>query len=57
MNPVAVSATTAAEMLDVSDDTVRRLVNKGHLPRVPHLSKVRIPVAAIEAFAMSGATS
>jgi excisionase family DNA binding protein len=52
--PVAVSADRAAETLGVSRDTVRRLIRRGHLPRVPHLSVIRVPVAAIEAFAMSG---
>jgi excisionase family DNA binding protein len=55
--PVAVSADRAAEMLGVSRDTVRRLISRGHLPRVPHLSVIRVPVAAIEAFAMSGAAA
>lgn len=55
--PVAVSADRAAEMLDVSRDTVRRLIRRGHLPRVPHLTVIRIPVAAIEAFAMSGSVA
>ena len=50
MAPLAVSTNVAAEMLGVSDDTVRRLVAAGHLPRVPHLSLIRIPVAAIECY-------
>lgn len=52
---IAVSVRRAAELLDVSADTVTRLVKDGHLPRVPHVSIIRIPVAAIEAFAMAGA--
>lgn len=52
---IAVSVRRAAELLDLSPDTVYRLVEAGHLPRVPHVSIVRIPVAAIEAFAMAGA--
>jgi len=51
---IAVSVPRAAELLDVSADTVYRWVANGVLPRVPHLSIVRIPVAALEAFANSG---
>lgn len=51
MEPVAVSAHQAAEMLNVSPDTVYRLVRNGHLPRVPHIDLVRIPVVAIHNFA------
>lgn len=51
MEPLAVSVPRAAEMLDISADTVYRLVEAGHLPRVPHLGIIRIPVTALRAFA------
>jgi excisionase family DNA binding protein len=51
MERLAVSAVEAGKMLGVSDDTVRRLVESGHLPRVPHLSLIRIPVEALRRFA------
>lgn len=51
MERVAVSAVEAGKMLGVSDDTVRRLIAEGHLPRIPHLSLIRIPVDAIRRFA------
>lgn len=54
METIAVSARRAAELLDVSPDTVNRWVTAGHLARVPHLSIVRIPVADIKRFAESG---
>jgi excisionase family DNA binding protein len=51
MEPIAVSCIEAGRLLCLSKDTVERLVRDGHLPRVPHLGVIRIPVAAIRRFA------
>lgn len=48
---IAVSVANAAEMLDLSPDTVERLVKAGHLAKVPHLGITRIPVAELHRFA------
>jgi hypothetical protein len=55
MEPLAVSTRVAGSLLDVSHDTIERLVAQGALPRVPHLGVIRIPVAALKAFAEKGA--
>lgn len=48
--PVAVEPAVAAEMLDVSERTVYRLMGDGTLPYVQLTSRIRrIPVAAIHA--------
>jgi excisionase family DNA binding protein len=39
-----------AERLQVSDDTVYRLIAAGHLQTVPHLPKKRIPQEALDRF-------
>lgn len=49
--PLAVSAQTAAEMLDLSVDTIERLVRDGHLHRIPHVSVIRITIESLTAFA------
>lgn len=47
--PAVYTVAQVAVVLQVSDDTVARLVKRGALPRVPHLDgKVLIPRAAVE---------
>jgi excisionase family DNA binding protein len=47
--PAVYTVAQVAVVLQVSDDTVARLVKRGALPRVPHLNgKVLIPRAAVE---------
>lgn len=47
--PAVYTLAQVAVVLQVSDDTVSRLVKRGALPRVPHLGgKVLIPRAAVE---------
>src|SRR5665213_3676062 len=42
--PQVFTIAQAAQTLQVSDDTIARMVRRGHLPRVPHVgSKVLIP--------------
>ncbi len=46
--PTVYTVAQVAEVLQVSDDTVGRLVRRGILPRVPHLEgKVLIPRRAV----------
>jgi excisionase family DNA binding protein len=47
-SPAVYTVSQAAEVLQVSDDTIGRLVRRGVLPRVPHLDgKVLIPRRAV----------
>ena len=46
--PAFMTVPEVAHRLRVSDKTVRRLVNRRHLPRCNHLGKVLIPSAAVE---------
>jgi excisionase family DNA binding protein len=47
-SPAVYTVSQAADVLQVSDDTIGRLVRKGLLPRVPHLDgKVLIPRQAV----------
>jgi excisionase family DNA binding protein len=47
-SPAVYTVHQAAEVLQVSEDTIGRLVRKGVLPRVPHLEgKVLIPRQAV----------
>ena len=48
--PRAYSVTEVAERLDVSPQTVYRLIADGHLAAVPHLRPTRIAGTALEAF-------
>jgi excisionase family DNA binding protein len=48
--PRAYSVAEVAERLDVSETTVRRLIDAGHLPTVPHLNPKRIAMAALDQF-------
>lgn len=48
--PRAYSVPQVAERLDVSEQTVRRLIHAGHLPTVPHLNPWRISAAALDEF-------
>ena len=51
MTPLAYTTAQVADLLQVSPDTVQRLVKKGALRPVPHLTgKIRIPVAELERF-------
>jgi excisionase family DNA binding protein len=48
VTPAVYTVGQAAEVLQVSDDTISRLVRRGILPRVPHLDgKVLIPREAV----------
>lgn len=51
--PLAVSPTTAAELLDTSRATIYKLIASGALPahRLPGLRSTRIPYDAIRALA------
>lgn len=54
---LAVSVARAAELLDCSAHTIRRLVGGGVLPRVPEMgTRVLIPMAALKAHAMRDAS-
>jgi excisionase family DNA binding protein len=46
--PVFMTVPEVAHLFRVSDKTVRRLVNRGLLPRCGHLGKVLIPRYAVE---------
>lgn len=47
--PAVYTVSQVAMVLQVSDDTVSRLVKRGVLPRIPHLGgKVLVPRAAVE---------
>lgn len=49
--PRVVTATEAGRLLGVSERTIRRLIEDGRLPTVPHVGdRVLVPVAAIDAF-------
>lgn len=48
--PRAYTVSQVAERLGVSVDTVRRLIRRGHLAAVPHLSPTRVAGAALDEF-------
>lgn len=48
--PRAYTAHQVAERLRVSDATVYRLIKDGDLPRVSHLSPVRVAATALDEF-------
>lgn len=48
--PRAYSVAEVARRLDVSTDTVRRLIAAGHLVTVPHLSPTRVAARTLDAF-------
>lgn len=53
--PAVYTVAQAAVVLQVSQDTISRLVRRGVLARVPHLEgKVLVPRAAIEVLLTSG---
>lgn len=55
---VAYTVAEAAAALGCSPDTIRRLIGQGHLSLVPHMGRRQlIPVAALEAFAISATTT
>jgi excisionase family DNA binding protein len=48
--PRAYSVAHVAERLEVSEPTVRRLIHRGYIATVPHLSPVRVSASALEDF-------
>ncbi|MGH9185028.1 MAG: helix-turn-helix domain-containing protein [Acidimicrobiales bacterium] len=48
--PLVYTPDEAGTLLGVSEDTVRRWVKAGHLPRLPHTDRMLIPRKAVEAF-------
>lgn len=54
--PRAYSVHEVAVRLDVSDQTVYRLIQAGRLPVVPHLNPQRIAASALDTF-LAGHTS
>lgn len=55
--PLTYTIPQAALVIGTSPTTVRKLVDGGHLPLVPHMGERRlIPRAAIEAFVHAGMT-
>jgi excisionase family DNA binding protein len=48
--PLVFTPEEAGQVLGVSEDTVRRWVRAGHLPRLPHTDRVLIPRKAVEGF-------
>ena len=56
--PLVYTANQAAAVLEVSADTVGRLVKRGLLPRVPHVDgKLLIPRVAVERFVNDASSS
>lgn len=51
MTPIAVSLKTAGEMMELSEDTIARLVDAGELPVIQVGRRRRIPVAALTQWA------
>jgi len=57
---IAVGVVEAADLLDLSEASVRRLIAAGHLARVPHTDRVLIARAELDRFAqqsMQGASA
>lgn len=54
---LALSVAEVAKATGAGVTTVRRWITDGHLSRVPHTDRVLIPVAAVEAFVLSGCAS
>jgi excisionase family DNA binding protein len=50
VGPRAYSVATVAKQLDVSDQTIYRLIDSDVLPVVPHMTPKRIAAGALEAF-------
>ena len=50
LGPRAYSVADVAKQLDVSDQTIYRLIESDVLPAVPHLNPKRIASGALEAF-------
>lgn len=48
--PLVYTPSEAATVLGVSDTQVRRWLDAGVLPRLPHTDRVLIPCVAVEAF-------
>lgn len=51
---LALSVHEAAEMVSVSDSTIRRLIDDGHLAKVPFTDRVLIARAELERWVQSG---
>lgn len=47
---LALSVAEAAELVGLSETSIRRLVAAGTLPRVPHTERVLIPRLALEEY-------
>jgi excisionase family DNA binding protein len=52
--PEVVRLREAAEMLDVTPKTVRRLIERGILPRVAHIRHIRISAEAVRKLIAGG---
>lgn len=52
---IALSSPEAAEMLGLSDKSIRRLVEIGALARLPHTQRLLIARVELDRFAASGA--
>ncbi|HEY2301812.1 MAG TPA: helix-turn-helix domain-containing protein [Acidimicrobiales bacterium] len=48
--PRAYSVHQVAERLEVSDNTVYRLISEGHLSTVPHLNPARVAATELDEF-------
>lgn len=55
--PLVLTPDETAHLLQVSRRLVDRWLADGHLPRLPHTSKVLIPRVAVEAFAQGQASA
>jgi excisionase family DNA binding protein len=51
--PLVYTPDEAGIVLGVSDDTIRRWVRAGYLPRLPHTDRLLIRRKAVEAFVQS----
>ena len=52
---VVYSCAEAADVLAVSEQQVRRWIDKGCLARLPHTDRVLVPVASVRAFVANAA--
>jgi|SRR6266508_3412061 len=55
--PLVYTPEEAGTVLGVSEDTVRRWVRAGYLPRLPHTDRMLIPRRAVEAFVQAASTA
>jgi excisionase family DNA binding protein len=54
--PLVYTPEEAGTVLGVSEDTIRRWVRAGYLPRLPHTDRLLIPRKAVEAFVQAAAS-